>query len=97
MAKRKFSEEKIFTAVKQLEAGWTAAELGREEGVRAATIYSWKAKYDAMSVSEPLRVSADAAYSDRERFIIQITSKTFLISPDLAKRQPRSGRIPTRP
>jgi putative transposase len=35
-----------------MDAGRTAAEVGREVGVSAATIYSWKAKYGGMSVSE---------------------------------------------
>jgi putative transposase len=35
-----------------MDAGRTAAEVGREVGVSAATIYDWKAKYGGMSVSE---------------------------------------------
>jgi putative transposase len=34
-----------------MDAGRTAAKVGREVGVSAATIYSWKAKYGGMSVS----------------------------------------------
>ena len=39
-------------ALQQVDVGRTAAEVGREVVVSAATIYSWKAKYAGMSVSE---------------------------------------------
>jgi putative transposase len=41
----------MIAALQQMDAGRTAAEVGREVGVCAATIYSWKAKYGGMSVS----------------------------------------------
>jgi putative transposase len=52
MPKSKHSEAAIIAALQQMDAGRTAAEVGREVGVSAATIYSWKAKYGGMSVSE---------------------------------------------
>lgn len=39
-------------ALQQVDAGRTAADVGREMGVSAATIYAWKAKYGGMNVSE---------------------------------------------
>ena len=39
-------------ALKQLEAGRTAEDIGRELGVSKHTIYAWKAKYGGMTVSE---------------------------------------------
>jgi putative transposase len=39
-------------ALKQLEAGRTADDLGREMGVSKHTLYAWKAKYGGMTVSE---------------------------------------------
>ena len=52
MAKGKHSETEIIGALKQLEAGRTAEDIGRELGVSKHTIYAWKAKYGGMSVSE---------------------------------------------
>ena len=52
MPKIKHSEASIIDALQQMDAGRTAAEVGREVGVSAATIYAWKAKYGGMSVSE---------------------------------------------
>ena len=39
-------------ALKQVEAGPTMEDVGREYGVSKHTIYAWKAKYGGMSVSE---------------------------------------------
>jgi len=39
-----------------MEAGRTAAEVGRQYGVTQHTIYAWKAKYGGMDVSEAQEV-----------------------------------------
>jgi len=56
MKKAKHSEEKIIGAVKQMEAGRTAAELAREVGVSQHTIYAWKAKFGGMESSDALKL-----------------------------------------
>jgi len=56
MAKRKYSEAEMIGALRQLEAGRTAADVGRELGVSKHTVYAWKAKYGGMSVSEAHRL-----------------------------------------
>jgi len=56
IAKREYSEVEIIGALKQLEAGGTAAEIGRELGVSKHTIYACKAKYGGMSVGEAQRL-----------------------------------------
>ncbi len=57
MKKSQFSEEQIHRAVKQMEAGRTAKEVGRELGVSAATLYNWKAKYGGLEVNEAKRLN----------------------------------------
>jgi putative transposase len=52
MAKGKHSEAEIIGALKQLEAGRKADDVGRELGVSKHTIYAWKAKYGGLDVSE---------------------------------------------
>jgi len=52
MSRSKHSEAQMIGALKQLEAGRTAEDLGRELGVSKHTIYAWKAKYGGMDVSE---------------------------------------------
>jgi putative transposase len=52
MPKSRHTEAQMVGALQQVDAGRTAADVGREMGVSAATIYAWKAKYGGMSVSE---------------------------------------------
>lgn len=42
----------MITALKQLEAGRKVEHVAREYGVSKHTIYTWKAKYGGMDVSE---------------------------------------------
>ena len=56
MSIRKHSEAQIIDALKQMDAGRTAAEVGRELGVSKHTIYAWKAKYGGLEVSEAQRL-----------------------------------------
>ena len=56
MTKRKYSEVEMIGALKQMEAGRSAADVGRELGVSKHTIYSWKAKYGGMTVGEAQRL-----------------------------------------
>jgi len=52
MAKGKHSEAQKVAALKQMEAGRKAEDVAREVGVSKHTLYSWKAKYGGMDVSE---------------------------------------------
>jgi len=56
MSIRKHSEAQIIEALKQVEVGRTASEVGRELGVSKHTIYAWKAKYGGLEVSEAQRL-----------------------------------------
>jgi hypothetical protein len=40
----------IITALKQVEAGRTAENVAREQGVSKPIIYAWKAKYGGMAL-----------------------------------------------
>jgi putative transposase len=56
MKKSRHSEEKIIAAVKQIEGGRKTAEVARELGVSAATLYAWKSKYGGMQVNDAKRL-----------------------------------------
>jgi putative transposase len=56
MKKSRHSEEKIIAAVRQMEGGRKSAEVARELGVSAATLYAWKNKYGGMQVSDAKRL-----------------------------------------
>jgi putative transposase len=52
MSKSGVTEAQMIEALKQMEAGRTAADVGRQYGVSKHTIYAWKAKYGGLEVSE---------------------------------------------
>ena len=56
MGSSKHTEAQIIAALKQVEAGRTVDDVARECGVSQATIYTWKAKFGGMDVSEAQRL-----------------------------------------
>ncbi len=54
--KKRFSEEQIISAVKQLEAGVPAKEVSREMGVTIQTLYHWKKRFGGMDVTDARRL-----------------------------------------
>ena len=52
MSRSNHSEAQIIEALKQMEAGRSAADVGRQYGVSKHTICAWKAKYGGLEVSE---------------------------------------------
>jgi putative transposase len=56
MSKSKHTEAQIIEALKQVDAGRKAEDVAREVGVSRYTIYTWKAKYGGMEVSEAQEV-----------------------------------------
>lgn len=56
MKKSKFTESKIIKILKQAESGAKVADLAREHGVSAQTIYNWRAKYGGLEVNEAKRL-----------------------------------------
>lgn len=56
MKKNRFREEQIIGALKQMEAGRTAEDIGRELGVSKHTIYAWNKKYGGLTSDEAKRL-----------------------------------------
>ena len=56
MKRKRYSEEKIISILKEHEAGASAQDLSRRHGVAMNTIYRWKAKFGGMEVSEAKRL-----------------------------------------
>jgi len=52
MSQTKHSVAEMIAAVKQMEAGRKAEEIGREFGVSKHAIYAWKTKYGGMDVPQ---------------------------------------------
>ncbi len=58
MKRKRFTEEQIFAALREHEAGAKAGDLARKHGVSEATLYNWRAKYGGMDVSDAKRLKA---------------------------------------
>lgn len=54
--KKRFTEEQIIRALKRLDSGEQAKNIGRELGVAMQTIYAWKRKFGGMEVSDAKRL-----------------------------------------
>jgi len=52
MSKSGVTEAQMIDALKQMEAGRTTADVGRQYGVSKHTIYAWKAKYGGLEVND---------------------------------------------
>jgi putative transposase len=52
MKRKRYSEEKIISILKEHEAGASVPDLSRRHGIVENTIYRWKAKYGGMEVSD---------------------------------------------
>ena len=56
MKRKRYSEEKIISILKEHEAGASVPDLSRRHGIVENTIYRWKSKYGDMEVSEAKRL-----------------------------------------
>lgn len=56
MKKSRFTETQIVSILKQYDQGASAADLCREHGISAATLYNWKSKYGGLEASQLKRI-----------------------------------------
>ena len=56
MKRKRYSEEKIISILKEHEAGASVPDIARRHGIAENTIYRWKSKYGGMEVSEAKRL-----------------------------------------
>jgi putative transposase len=52
MKRKRYTEEKIVSILKEHEAGASVPDLSRRYGIAENTIYRWKSKFGGMEVSE---------------------------------------------
>ncbi len=56
MKRKRYTEEKIISILKEHEAGASVPDIARRHGIAENTIYRWKSKYGGMEVSEAKRL-----------------------------------------
>ena len=56
MKRKRYTEEKIISILKEHEAGASVPDMVRRYGIAENTIYRWKSKFGGMEVSEAKRL-----------------------------------------
>jgi putative transposase len=56
MKRSRFTQEQIIGALKEHQAGATAADLCRKHGISDATFDTWRSKYGGMEVSDACKL-----------------------------------------
>ena len=56
MKRKRYSEEKIISILKEHDAGASVPDLSRRYGIAENTIYRWKSKFGGMEVAEAKRL-----------------------------------------
>ena len=56
MKRKRYSEDKIISILKEHEAGASVLNMARRYGIAENTIYRWKSKFGGMEVSEAKRL-----------------------------------------
>jgi len=84
--KSRFSEAQIVAILKELDAGTTAAELGRRHGIHANTIRLWKDKYAGLETSDLARLKQLEDESRRkDRIIARLTMEVDAVRELISK------------
>ncbi len=86
MGRSKHTEAQIIAALKQVEAGRTVDDVARECGVSQGTIYTWKAKFGGMDVSEAQRLrSLEDENSRLKRLVADLSLDKEMLKAVIAK------------
>lgn len=87
MPRRRYTEEQISVALRQVEAGTPVPELCRKLGIAEATYYRWKKKFAGLGVAEIRRLKQ---LEDENRRLKQIVADLTLdkaMLQDVARRK----------
>jgi putative transposase len=86
MTKSKHTEAQIIAALKQVEAGRTVEDVGREHGVSKHTIYAWKARYGGLEVNEAQRLrQLEDENSRLKRLVAELSLDREMLKAVIAK------------
>lgn len=95
MKKSRFTEAKIVSILKELEAGTSATELGRRHGVHPNTIGNWKQKYSGLESSDLARLKQlEVEHAQMSRIIARQALELEAVRDLISKNgwSPRSAK-----
>ncbi len=70
MPRKRYTEEQIVYALRQVESGVSLTDLTRKMGVTSATFYRWKKQYGGMGISEVRRLKTLEQENDRLKLLV---------------------------
>jgi putative transposase len=86
MKRSRYTEEQIIGILKEVEAGLSVAEACRKYGMSSWTLYSWRKKYQGMSVSDARRLKALEEENRRlKRIVADLTLDNTALKDVLSK------------
>ncbi len=95
MKKSRFTEAKIVSILKELEAGTSATELGRRHGVHPNTIGNWKQKYSGLESIDLARLKQlEVEHAQMSRIIARQALELEAVRDLISKNgwSPRSAK-----
>ena len=87
MGKRKFTEEQIAYALRQVEGGTPVGDVCRQIGASEATFYVWKKQYAHLGVGELRRLRQLEDENTRlKRLVADLTLDKHMLTEALQKK-----------
>ena len=87
MKPKRYTEEQIIYALKQVEAGTKVAEITRSLGVSEQTFYTWKRKYAGLGVSELRELKVLQAENQKlKQLVADLSLDKHILQEVLAKK-----------
>jgi len=87
MKPKRYTEEQIIYALKQVEAGTKVAEITRTLGVSEQTFYTWKRKYAGLGVSELRELKVLQAENQKlKQLVADLSLDKHILQEVLAKK-----------
>lgn len=88
MKRKRFTEEQIAYALRQVESGMPVAEVCRKLGVTEQSFYRWKKKYDGMGVAELRRLKQLEQENRKLKQIVADLTLDKHMLQDVLKKKP---------
>jgi putative transposase len=87
MKKKRFTDEQIGYAFRQVEAGKTVTETCREMGISQQTFYRWRRKFAGMGVAELRRLKQLEKENRRlKRLVADLSLDKHMLQEVIAKK-----------